>query len=673
MREELRTNSRGFLSKRWTKLAADLPSDFLNTAQARAVLASYVWPLTSQSSGGGSDSNQSSRNFKWGEPNVSALTSYAQRVFCWDPEDTLKRLRSVLWPGLVVRALRRNALEKESDGAWGELVDSPKSKVPAGGGDRREYERAPVENGKRKERLAQGQSKGKGQKQRALHDTPTATRISNFFAAATLASPPKGKGKSTDASANHENEESERTLLLAVHGKRTHNSTGGLLEYRLSYDPYSFVQQAQSGIDPELYCEEEDNNLFVERVRGADDGAWSDAEEGSDLDRGLSPPNMQSTTSSPTKSQARTRRALPPPRAAPTDPLRIWLPSCLLLLDKCSSAKGLIGAQCGALLIQAHEKQLSEAEAKKAAAAKRASQRGKKRQTGTAKGKGQATLDSFFGGGTKRSDLPSSQSIELSSTASKDEHPRVGLRLPPKGATQRTTSSSSASSSASSSSLSSKGRSVSRNLSSTSLSSAGASRHWKGKAIQPSTAKFAPKSDVFIISDDDSDEDEQANQRLSTARAGRRRNARSTSRSVSPSLPIPYDLLTGTPRPLTQTQTHTRSSSTDLSVRAETSDLQRSPRKSPRKDAAQEAAWSARRDARSGSRILDGSGLPAVNSPSVRALAELDDSDDGEGDDSVQLVPGRPARRILTTSSEARKTASKLKPRGSIIVISDSE
>ncbi|KAI0040641.1 hypothetical protein FA95DRAFT_1599352 [Auriscalpium vulgare] len=109
VRDELRSNSKGFLSKRHPSLA--LPPNF----PPMEVLENYLFPKTSEASGGRSSGVRDNA-----EMSLPRLAAFCETHFSeWGYEAAiLKRFRSLMWVAAIMRVLRRAALEtdeKEKD------------------------------------------------------------------------------------------------------------------------------------------------------------------------------------------------------------------------------------------------------------------------------------------------------------------------------------------------------------------------------------------------------------------------------------------------------------------------------------------------------------------------------------------------------------------------------
>ncbi|KAF8185813.1 PIN domain-like protein, partial [Mycena galopus ATCC 62051] len=100
LRTELRSNSGGFLDKRYAKLADNLPDNFPDTR----VLDLYIDPLTSWSfrfHGNIPDTAS------WipRDPAIDEISAFSREHFRWNDDELKKRFSSLLWPGLAFKLL----------------------------------------------------------------------------------------------------------------------------------------------------------------------------------------------------------------------------------------------------------------------------------------------------------------------------------------------------------------------------------------------------------------------------------------------------------------------------------------------------------------------------------------------------------------------------------------
>ncbi|SAM82461.1 uncharacterized protein UBRO_04513 [Ustilago bromivora] len=259
VREELRTNNLGFLPSRRPKLASTIKDSFLATPESRRVLAFYVYPLTSNK---GSSVKMEG---KGGEPDLQRLASLAQLYFQWSKEAILGKFRRVLGPGVVVRRLRQQVVEvvdgAGSEGPWGALVDSPSSK------------------GVRRYRLGlaapndAGEEGGKEGKEEPMHESPNATRITDFFSRTAITS----KIPTTSARVSMEGAQTPTLDIKAIRFQRRHAALAPFLDYRCLVSAEEFALAAEKGIDASF-----DAGLKVGRTQqdGESETEVEDVEDG---------------------------------------------------------------------------------------------------------------------------------------------------------------------------------------------------------------------------------------------------------------------------------------------------------------------------------------------------------------------------------------------------------
>ncbi|TCD62246.1 hypothetical protein EIP91_007142 [Steccherinum ochraceum] len=196
VRQELKTNSKGFLGRKNPSLAKNMPDDFPDVD----ILMSYVKPITSERKGGFNPAR-----FNWQkEPDLGKIAGICELYFEWGVKEIIvKRFRTVIWPSAVLRILRRAAL----------LVDER-----SGGG--------PLTPTKRK-----------------LRDIGTPSKmIAKHFSSLQLTSPTEGNND-----VDSDDDEGDN-LVVKIHSSRTHASTDGLLEYRLEIVPAQLVQLTEAGV-----------------------------------------------------------------------------------------------------------------------------------------------------------------------------------------------------------------------------------------------------------------------------------------------------------------------------------------------------------------------------------------------------------------------------------------
>ncbi len=196
LRNELRTNSRGHLGSKKPSLAKTIPDSFPDID----VLLSYTNPIISATDAG---ARRTHTPPQWNrEPDLAKLAHVCELHFEWGLRDTIiKRFRTVLWPSIVLRALRRSALKANTEA----VARSTSSPV-------RECE-AP----------------------RDAPGTPSKVLARHLSSIALEAD------RGDDDSCLGD-------LIVKIHGSRMHAYTDGILEYRLEIAPAQLVRLASAGI-----------------------------------------------------------------------------------------------------------------------------------------------------------------------------------------------------------------------------------------------------------------------------------------------------------------------------------------------------------------------------------------------------------------------------------------
>lgn len=195
LRNELRTNSRRHLGSKKPSLAKTIPDSFPDID----VLLSYTNPITSATDAG---ARRTHTPPEWKrEPDLAKLAHVCELHFEWGLKDIIiKRFRTVLWPSIVLRALRRLALEADT-----KVVARSTS--------------SPV-----RERESPRDAPGTPSKVLARHLSSMALEVDS------------------------RDDSSFGDLVVKIHGSRTHAYTDGLLEYRLEIAPAQLVHLASAGI-----------------------------------------------------------------------------------------------------------------------------------------------------------------------------------------------------------------------------------------------------------------------------------------------------------------------------------------------------------------------------------------------------------------------------------------
>lgn len=192
--QELRTNSQGYIGKKQPALAKSIPKHFPNVD----ILLSYTNPVTSESMG----KTEKNAQLTWAkEPDLGKLAATCEFYFEWGyKEAIIRRFRTVIWHGAVLRILRRATLDQDAKSNSAPLKPS-----------------TPTKSNNRHTRVV---------------DTPSKI-IANHFSSMSL-------GPSEDSE--------DRPLIIKIHSTRRHVSTDEILEYRLEVAPTQLVRLTESGI-----------------------------------------------------------------------------------------------------------------------------------------------------------------------------------------------------------------------------------------------------------------------------------------------------------------------------------------------------------------------------------------------------------------------------------------
>ena len=200
VREELKSNSKGFIGRKNPSLAKSMPNDFPDVD----IVLSYTAPITSETKGGIDPSR-----FNWTkEPDIGKIAGICELYFEWGVKDVIiKRFRTVIWPSVVLRVLRRSALIADDK----ERLQHRSEAMP-----------------------------GTPSKKRGIQPIGTPSKmITDHFLSLTLVSSDK----------RHDvGDEGDNNLVVKIHSSRTHPSTDNILEYRLEIAPAHLIRLAESGI-----------------------------------------------------------------------------------------------------------------------------------------------------------------------------------------------------------------------------------------------------------------------------------------------------------------------------------------------------------------------------------------------------------------------------------------
>ncbi|KDR78909.1 hypothetical protein GALMADRAFT_64217 [Galerina marginata CBS 339.88] len=195
--QELRTNSKGEIGRKQVALANSITGQFPDID----TLLSYVRPVTSENTAGGSNNNAV---LTWSkEPDLVKLAALCEQYFEWGyRESIIKRFRTLIWPPIMLRILRRAVLDRDS---------RQKAALPG----------TPKEN--------------------MNHPGTPSKMVARHFSS--LATP-----SNVYLSGSESEEDEDEKLIIKIHSSRTHVSTDGLLEYRLEISPKQLIDLAESGV-----------------------------------------------------------------------------------------------------------------------------------------------------------------------------------------------------------------------------------------------------------------------------------------------------------------------------------------------------------------------------------------------------------------------------------------
>ncbi|KAF8438586.1 hypothetical protein L210DRAFT_3450367 [Boletus edulis BED1] len=279
IRNELKTNKSGLLPSKKPSLAASLPDDF----PSLPVLVSYTNPITSENTSQRGERKPTPPVWR-NDPDPKRIASLCELYFEWGVKDVIvHRFRTVLWPGVVCRAVRRA------------VIDGVTSRRPPLNG-------APHPGGEEGDAF-------------------------EFFSLSSLVPLSSPSPDSSSRSASPSSPTSGPSpLLLEVLSQRSHVSTDSTLEFRVLIDPTALVERAESGVKglrPPLV-----GGLFGIDTEDEDEENGTlgqDADESGSDDAGIE--RLETAAGAASKSGVKKRKAR---REVPTAPLRLWLPACMI-------------------------------------------------------------------------------------------------------------------------------------------------------------------------------------------------------------------------------------------------------------------------------------------------------------------------------------------------------
>ncbi|WFD40869.1 uncharacterized protein MJAP1_003860 [Malassezia japonica] len=187
VRAELVSNASGMLPRRLPKLASEMP-DLFSTPDARQVLHSYVWPITSSTA---DRARVETVLAAVPRAQLPAIAKFAMTHFQWARDAIAQRMERILYPGLLVRELQEAAYAPATPQA------SPQT-TP-----RKNKQRSPV------------------------------TQITDFFASASAHSPERARN---------------RSRIVQVHAER---AAAYGTDLRVSYDTQPYLGQIQRALELE--------------------------------------------------------------------------------------------------------------------------------------------------------------------------------------------------------------------------------------------------------------------------------------------------------------------------------------------------------------------------------------------------------------------------------------
>jgi Holliday junction resolvase YEN1 len=188
---ELRTNARGHLGSKKPSLAKAVPDSFPDVD----ILLSYTNPIISATDAG---ARRTHTPPKWErEPDLGKLAHLCELYFEWGLKDIIiTRFRTIIWPSIILRVLRRSALE-----------------VPT------------------------GFCRASGEPLQNVFGNLSKLLVQHFSPMSSGACDTRGEGDG-----------GLQELIVKIHGSRMHAYTDNMLEYRLEVAPTQLVHLASAGI-----------------------------------------------------------------------------------------------------------------------------------------------------------------------------------------------------------------------------------------------------------------------------------------------------------------------------------------------------------------------------------------------------------------------------------------
>ncbi|KAI3617857.1 hypothetical protein CBS9595_003766 [Malassezia furfur] len=197
---ELATNASGRLPRRMPKLASDVAPDFLCSAEARRVLASYVWPHTSERDP--ARAAVARQMCTGGRVHLGDLAAVVAAHFHWTSATLAQRFVRLVFPGVLVQELQQHA----------QTPDDTCLETCSAAGIARTTRRTTT-------------TPSKGRRSAPSPTTSPMREITAYFARVQAHSPPRPR---------------RHSCVLQAHATRT---TSAGTEVRVSYDPGAYLAQ----------------------------------------------------------------------------------------------------------------------------------------------------------------------------------------------------------------------------------------------------------------------------------------------------------------------------------------------------------------------------------------------------------------------------------------------
>ena len=190
LRDELHTNVHGHLGSKKPSLAKAVPDSFPNVD----ILLSYTNPIISATDTG---AHRTYTPPRWErEPDLGKLAHVCELHFEWGLKDVIiKRFRTIVWPSIVLRALRRSALESAAE------------------------------------------RESRAERDQDVLGTPSKLLARHF---SSIGFGVHNTGEDEDGNL--------QDLIVKIHRSRTHAYTDNILEYRVEVAPAQLVRLASAGI-----------------------------------------------------------------------------------------------------------------------------------------------------------------------------------------------------------------------------------------------------------------------------------------------------------------------------------------------------------------------------------------------------------------------------------------